>query len=142
MAKNMYEIFAEVEAAKTKQERIEALQRNDCYALQNVLQLALHPDIKFLIDKAPKYKPDDSPAGLSYSSIHQELGRIYLMLEGHPRIPENLTQQRREQILVQMLEALEAKEAEVFMNMILKKLKVKGLDAKTVREAFPGLIPD
>jgi hypothetical protein len=35
---------------------------------------------------------------------------------------------------------LEAKEAEIFMNMMLKDLKVKGLTPKIVEEAFPGLL--
>jgi hypothetical protein len=63
-----------------------------------------------------------------------------LLVKGHPRCPENLTQERREQILIQMLEALEGKESVVFMNMILKNLKIKGLDEKIVSEAFPNIL--
>jgi hypothetical protein len=44
-------------------------------------------------------------------------------------------------LLIQILEALEASEADVFMNMILKDLKVKGLTYKIVQEAFPDLLP-
>jgi hypothetical protein len=39
-----------------------------------------------------------------------------------------------------MLEALEGKESVVFMNMILKNLKIKGLDEKIVSEAFPNIL--
>jgi hypothetical protein len=38
-----------------------------------------------------------------------------------------------------MLEAMEKREAEVFMNMLLKKQKVKELNAEVVKEAFPNL---
>ena len=52
----------------------------------------------------------------------------------------NLTPQRKEQILIQILEALEKREAEIYMNMLLKKQVVKGLDSKIVKEAFPDLL--
>jgi hypothetical protein len=77
---------------------------------------------------------------MGYNTIHQELGRVYLFSTNSPRVPENLTQKRKEEILIQILEALEAKEAEIFMNMLLKKQNVNGLTAAIVKEAFPGLL--
>jgi hypothetical protein len=76
---------------------------------------------------------------MSYSSIHQELGRVYLFEKNNPRTSPDLNVKRREQILIQILEVLEKREAEVFMNMLMKKQKVKGLDASIVHEAFPDL---
>lgn len=142
MAKNMYEIFDEFEAAKTKNEKIEVLQKNKNFALTNVLMYAFDPNIHFVFDKMPYYKAEDVPPGMSYSSIHHELDRMYLLIKDHPRASPNLTMQRREQLLIQMLEALEPREAIIFINMILKNLKIKGLDAKIVKEAFPGLLPE
>lgn len=142
MKKNFYEIFEEFESAQTRADKIALLQANNSKAMYALLQMAFHPDIEFLIDKAPPYKPDDSPPGLGYSCIDQELERIYLFVKDHPRIPPGLTQERREKILCSMLEALEAKEALVLLNMILKDLKVKGLTPKIVKEAFPGILPD
>ena len=142
MKKNLYEIFEEFEKAPTKDEKIAVLRNNDRVDLYAVVQMAFHPNIEFLVDRVPYYKPDDAPPGMGYSSIQQELDRIYLFVKDHPRIPPGLTQQRREQILIQMLEALEAKEANVLMNMILKNLKVKGLTAKLAKEVWPGILPD
>ena len=62
--------------------------------------------------------------------------------KNNPRVDPNLSYERKEQILIQILEALEAQEAEVFMNMLLKKQKVKGLTQAIVKEAFPGLISE
>jgi hypothetical protein len=78
---------------------------------------------------------------LGYTSIAQELGRAYLFEEGNPRVEPNLTYERKEKILIQILEALEKREAEVFLNMLLKDLKVKNLDYRIVNEAFPDLLP-
>jgi len=137
--KNIYEIFDEFEKAETKQDRIAVLRNNDNYALRNVLRGTFDPDVVFTVEKVPNYKPSDSPPGLAYTSINQELGRVYLFEKNNPRTDPNLSDARKDQILVQMLEAMEKREAEVFMNMILKKQKVKGLNDKIVKEAFPNL---
>lgn len=137
--KNIYEIFDEYENATTKEERIQVLKKNGNYALRSVLKGTYDPHLQFVIDKVPLYKPSDAPPGLGYTSIHQELGRIYLFTKDDPRVAPTLTEKRKEQILIQILEALEKREAEVFMNMILKKQKVKNLNAEIVSEAFPGL---
>ena len=137
--KNVYEIFEEFEKAKTKDEKIQVLRKNTCWALRNVLQGTFDPNIKFTVERVPLYKPGDSPPGMSYTSLHQELGRVYLFQEGNPKVPANLSEKRKEEILIQILEALEEKEAQVFMNMLLKKQKVPGLNAKIVKEAFPDL---
>lgn len=137
--KNIYEIFDEFAKAETKQGRIEVLRKNDNQALRHVLRGSFDPSIEFAVESVPYYKPSDAPAGLGYTSINVELGRAYLFQKEHPKLDPNLTTERREKILIQILEALEAREAEVFMNMILKKQKVSGLNAKIVREAFPDL---
>lgn len=137
--KNIYEIFDEYENAATKEERIEVLKKNGNYALKSVLKGTYDPTLQFVIDRVPLYKPSDAPPGLGYTSIHQELGRVYLFQKDNPRVAPTLTQKRKEQILAQILEALEKREAEVFMNMLLKKQTVKNLNADIVREAFPDL---
>ena len=138
--KNIYEVFDDFAKLKTRAEKIDLLRSDRRRVLKDVLQGAFSPNIQFVFDKPVEYKPSDAPPGLGYTSIEQELKRIYLFIKDHPRVAPELTQQRKEHILIQILEALESREAEVYMNMILKDLKVKGLDEKLVREAFPGLI--
>jgi len=137
--KNCYEVFDEFEKAPTKQDKINILRGNATYALREVLRGTYCPNIQFVFEQVPLYKPGDSPPGMSYSSIHQELGRVYLFEKNNPRTSPDLSVKRREQILIQILEVLEKREAEVFMNMLMKKQKVKGLDASIVHEAFPDL---
>lgn len=138
--KNIYEIFDEFTKAPSKNEKIDVLRKNKSMALITVLQGSFDPKIEFNVDKVPLYKPSDSPPGLGYSSLALELNRLYLFIKDHPKIPPGLTEKRRQQILMQMLEVLEKREAEVFMNMLMKKQKVPGLTSKIVEEAFPGIL--
>lgn len=138
--KNVYEIFEEVSKTNSKNEKMQILRNNATYALKNVLKGTFDPNISFVFDKIPEYKPSDAPPGLGYSSIHQELGRVYLFEQNSPKVSPSLTMKRKEEILIQMLESLEKKEAEVFANMLLKKQKVKGLTYNLVKETFPDLL--
>jgi len=140
MKKNIHEIFEEFEQASSRKDKIAVLQKNDSYALRQVLKGSFDPKIEFIIEKVPYYSPSDAPIGLGYTNISQELKRVYLFQKDNPKRDPNLSKERVEVILIQMLENLEAKEAVVFMNMLLKKQKVKGLTDKIVQEAFPGLI--
>lgn len=142
MAKNLYEVFDEFQAASNREEKIAALRNNNSYALQCVLRGTFHPNIRYVIDETPQYRKSDSPPGMGYSSIALELDRIYLLEENHPRTSPSLTLDRKKVILSQMLESIEAREADILAGMIMKKLPVKGLTYKLVQEAFPGLLPD
>lgn len=141
MNQNIYEIFRDFERAPDRASKIAVLQKNKRQTLLDVLQGAFHPDIKYLIKSKPSYRKSDAPAGLGYSSIDVEMKRVYLFVDGSNSAPKELTDVRRQHLLVQILESLEALEADVFMNMILKDLKVKGLTYKIVQEAFPELLP-
>ena len=140
--KNIYEVFDEFKTAKTKEERLAILRNNDSWALKNVLMGAFHPNVKFVITKIPKFKAEIAPAGLAYNHMTDALSRVYLFMEGHPKVAPNLTIERKEQLLIQILESLEKNEAEVFANMIKKDLKIPHLTAKLANEAFPGLLPE
>lgn len=140
--KNVYEVFDDFRNATTKQDRLDVLRRNDSYALKNVLLGAFNPEIKFTIKKVPEYKKIDIPPGLSYSHMTDALSKVYLWVEGNPKRPEGLTEKRATELLLQLLESLEPKEAEVFSAMIRKDLKIPHLTQKLVNEAFPGLLPE
>jgi hypothetical protein len=140
--KNIYEVFDEFKKAKTKEERLSILRNNDSWALKNVIMGALHPDVKFVIKKIPNFKAEIAPAGLAYNHMTDALSKVYLFMENNPKVSPNLTLERKEQLLIQILESLEKHEAEVFANMIKKDLKVPHLTAKLANEAFPGLLPE
>lgn len=136
------EIFDEIKQRESKEDKIAVLRYNSSWALRNVLKRTFDPNIKFVINRVPSfYVPNDAPDGLGYTTIAQELDRAYLFELDNPKVSPNLTLERKEQLLVQILEALEKTEADVYMNMILKDQKVEGLTYEIVKEAFPDLLP-
>ena len=140
--KNVYEVLDDFRNATTKQDRLDVLRRNNSFALKSILQGALDPRVKFTIKEVPKYNKVDVPPGLSYSHMSDALSKVYLWTEGNPKRPEGLTEKRATELLLQLLESLEPKEAEVFAAMIRKDLKIPHLTQKLVNEAFPGLLPE
>ncbi len=140
--KNMYEIFEEFEKAPSKETKQAVLRKNYNSVVESVLRGTYHPKVKYVIERVPYYKPDkESPVGMSYSNMATEIQRAYLFEQNHPRVSPNLTQDKKEKLLIEILETLESKEAIVYMNMILKREQAKGLDYKFVKETFPDLLP-
>lgn len=139
--KNVYEIFDEFRLAKTKTERLDVLKKNSNYALLSVLKGAMDDKIVFVDMKIPEYRHDtEIPPGMSYSNMTEELRRVYLFVKDNPKTPSGLTEKRRTEILIQILESLEKREAEVFVAMLEKDLKIPYLTPALVNEAFPQLL--
>lgn len=139
--KNIYEIFDEFEEAKNKQQRMDVIGRNLSKVLTEVLQLGFHPEPKWYFDELPEsYVVKDVPAGMSYAKLSTEMRKLYLFQKGN-EIADKLTDKKREQLLVELLQNLEPREAEVIMGIFRKDFGVKGLDYKFVKEAFPAMLP-
>lgn len=139
--KNIYEIFDEFEEAKTKKERLDVIQRNLSKTLVSVFELTYHPDIDWLIKEMPdNYKVPDTKPGISLCQLSTELRKLYLFRKGSPQA-EALTDRKRNELLIQLLESLEPREAEVIIGIFKKDQGVKGLNYKFVKEAFPNLLP-
>lgn len=139
MTKNIHEVFEELEAAPHKDAAKAILKYNMTPGMKGVLRANFHPGIKFVIDEIPKYRVNDAPIGLGDTSIHKEINRVYIFEQNNPRVDPNLTLERKKQILTQILESLEAKEAKVFSDMIMKRIKVKHLSKKLIEEVFPDM---
>ena len=116
--KNIYEVFDDFAKAPSREEKINILRSNSGYALDAVLRGTFHPYIKYVFENIPNYKKSDDPPGLSYTSIHQELGRVYLFEENNPKVASNLTLDRKKYLLIQMLESLEAREADILAGLL------------------------
>ncbi len=140
MRKNLYEIFDEITKAPDTAARMALLRQNETPALVEFLKGVYNPDVKFAVTSIPKYRPSDAPPGLGLTSMDMELKRAYLFQVEHPKKPRELSAKRQEQILIQVLESLEAREAELFGNMLLKKLDVPTMSRGLAEVAFPGRI--
>mgnify|MGYP003345918516 CR=1 FL=1 len=108
--------------------------------MRNVLLGTFHPSVTFNVKDIPDFHRETIPAGMAYNNMTGALDRAYLFTEGNPRVPAGLTEKRKMEILIQILESLEEKEADVYSGMLMKDLKVPYLTEALVSEAFPGLL--
>lgn len=140
--KSLYEVFDEFELAKTKKDRMDVIARNLSQTLVDVLKMTYHPDILWKVKELPEnYRvPTDMLPGITHDTLNRQIRRMYVFRANDPTA-EKLTDARRNELLIQMLESLEPREAEILLGIFQKDLGVKGLDYKFVKEAFPQLLP-
>lgn len=139
MTKNIYEVFDELEAAPHADAAKAILFYNMTPGMRGVLRANFHPGIKFVFDEIPAYRENDAPIGLGDTSIHKEINRVYIFEQNNPRVDPNLTLERKKLILTQILEALEAREAKIFADMLMKRIQVKHLTKELIEEVFPDM---
>ena len=140
--KNIYEVFDEFEKADSKKERMLVIEKNLSQTLVKVLELTYHPNFEWLVTEMPEnYKvPTDMLPGISSNQLSTQIKKLYLFRKGDPSAAQ-LTPEKRNQLLLQLLESMEPREAEVVIGIFQKDQGVKGLTYKFVKEAFPALIP-
>ena len=132
-----HEILTKVNNKKDKKGKIEVLQKYDTKELRMLMKLAFDPKLKWLVpESTPPYKINEAPLGTTdHVWLKSEINRVFHFLEGgNPQ----LTTMKRENMFVQMLEALSAEEAKVLLQAKDKELNkhYKGLTANLVKEAF------
>ena len=83
--------------------------RNDS-ALTMLFRYAFVPENKFLLPEGdPPFKPDAAPIGMSMGTLRQELKRLYIFCRA------DLSPARREDLFVQLLEAVHPTEAALLL---------------------------
>lgn len=139
MLLNIHEILEETDKLEGKEAKIAYLQKNSSQALKLVLQCFFHPDVHFYTTVIPAgYKPNDSPIGMGYVNLHSEWKQLRYFIANRPEAA-NIKPAKLDRLLLQFLETLEAKEAEVIIHMMKKDFKPYGLRKTVVKEAFPDL---
>ena len=108
-------IFEDIAAANSFEARRKVLLENESNPLKDLLRYAFHPDIKFALPSgAPPYKTVGSPDEYNPTYLYPNIRKFYLYIEGGH---DGLTQLRREQLFVSMLESLHPKEADVVIQV-------------------------
>jgi len=140
--KQIYEIFDEFENAKTKQEKLNVIGNNLSQTLVDILKLTYHPDYQWKVKELPENYtvPNDVLPGITYDSLNSQLRRLYIFRSGDPTA-EQLTEKRRTELLFQILNSIEPREAEIIIGIFQKDQGVKGLNYKFIKEAFPNMLP-
>jgi len=127
---------------KSKEEKITILRNNSTRALRHILYTAFSENLEFNLSKIrPKdLKIEDQPVGLSYNSLYKQSRklRIFIKNNGYDNVSEN----KRKQILLEMLESVDNDERELLLQILFdRKLKIS-LEYDVVKEAFPELLPE
>jgi hypothetical protein len=132
----MSEILDKVAKAKTKKQKVELLRQHNTDALRMVLKSSFDPRIEWDLPEGDvPYTPNEAPEGTEHNMLVHEARTLYHYIKGgNPK----LTQNRRENMFIQLLEGLHQSEAEIVISAKDKGLhrKYKGLSANVVREAF------
>jgi hypothetical protein len=137
--KQIYEVIEECKLADSMEGVLNILNQNGSLVLQKVLYYTYHPRAKWYISEFPKdYKEPDTLPGVSISNLYTEIRRLYLFQVGHPEAAK-LTEQRRNELLLQTLEGMERKEAEVFVDIMKGDLGIQGLNYEEISKVFPDL---
>jgi hypothetical protein len=138
MRLGIFQILEKAAEQKAAADKIAVLQANAGPALYTILKYAYDPNIVWdLPEGEPPYKPCPFPA--QEMRLFAEIRRLYLFLEGgNP----NLTKLRRETLFIELLESVHPSDAKILVSIKDKKLPYKGITAKLVKEAFPGLIEE
>lgn len=135
-------VLTEAASKAKKDKRIEILHKNDHVALRIFLAVALNPHVKWDLPEGDvPYKPNEL-AHDQEGVLYNEMRKLYLFLkpnhiykESNPR----LTQEKRKQLFIQLLEQVDREDAKFLIAASHKKLPVK-LSKETIEEAFPGLL--
>ena len=139
--KNVYEIFDEFELAESKEEKLKVIERNLSKTLVDVLYLTFHPNYEWKYNEFPEnYKIPDTKPGISICQLSTEMRKLYLFRKGDPSA-EQLSERKSRELLLQFLESLEPREAEVVMGIFKKNQGVTGLNYEFVKECFPDMLP-
>ena len=132
----MSEVLDKVAKAKTKKQQVELLRQHNTDALRMVLKSSFDPRIEWDLPEGDvPYTPNDAPEGTEHNMLVHEARTLYHYIKGgNPQ----LTQNRRENMFIQLLEGLHQDEAEIIVSAKDKGLhrKYKGLSSNVVREAF------
>ena len=130
------EILEKVSKVKTKKEKVTILQQYNHDALRMVIKSSFDPKIEWALpDGDVPYTRNDAPEGTEHSSLSYESRKLYHFIKG---ADNQISQNKRETMFVQMLEGLHESEAAVLVAAKDKKLHqmYKGLSKNVVVEAF------
>jgi hypothetical protein len=138
MRLGIFQILEQASALKSTEDKINFLRQNQNPALQTILRYAYDPTIVWdLPEGAPPFKECPYPA--QELRLMSEVRRLYLFIKGgNP----NLTKLRREALYIELLESIHPSDAAILVAIKEKKIPYKGITAKLVKEAFPGLIAE
>ena len=130
------EILDKVSKLKTKKEKVAWLKDQNTDGLRMVIKSSFDPKKRWLLPPGDvPFNRNDAPAGTEHTDLHMEAKKLYHFIDGGNNA---ITQNKRENLFIQMLEGLQENDADVLVAAKDKSLhrKFKGLSDNVVKEAF------
>jgi len=121
--------------AKDKQKAKQYLINNKTPMLKLLFKYLLDKEVTFYRKECPPFTPDASAREASVSILEQELKRFYIFEAGYDRC----SLERKDQLLVQILEMLKEEEALLVCNLLQRKNPYKKITKQFVLEVFPEM---
>jgi len=134
----MHEVLQKVSNAKTKKEKIKLLQEMNSNALRMLLIINFDDSVVSMLPPGNvPYTPNDAPEGTEHTILEKEARLLHHFFKGG----SNVSQVKRENMFVQMLEGLNAGEAEALILAKDKKIGKRWKITKAcVSEAYPSIV--
>tara|TARA_S200000501_G_scaffold246475_1_gene230810 strand:- start:2103 stop:2522 length:420 start_codon:yes stop_codon:yes gene_type:complete len=134
----MHEVLQKVSNAKTKKEKIKLLQEMNSNALRMLLIINFDDSVVSMLPPGNvPYTPNDAPEGTEHTILEKEARLLHHFFKGG----SNVSQVKRENMFVQMLEGLNAGEAEALVLAKDKKIGKRWKITKAcVSEAYPSIV--
>ena len=134
----MHEVLQKVSNAKTKKEKIKLLQEMNSNALRMLLIINFDDSVVSMLPPGNvPYTPNDAPEGTEHTMLEKEARLLHHFFKGG----SNVSQVKRENMFVQMLEGLNAGEAEALILAKDKKIGKRWKITKAcVSEAYPSIV--
>ncbi len=133
----MHEVLQKVSNAKTKKEKVTLLKKYNTQALRSLFIINFDETVISLLPQGDvPYEPNDAPEGTEHTILEKEARLLHHFFKGG----SNVSQVKRENMFIQMLEGLNKGEAEVLCLAKDRKLGKRWKITKAcVSEAFPGI---
>jgi hypothetical protein len=135
MLHSLSEIVTKATEIKTKEEKIAWLRMHDCAPLRTVLKYMYDSKVEFLIPNTPPPWKKNGYIGVE-GMLYKETRRLRIFIKGGGY--DQISQTKREQLFISLLEDVDDKDADLLVKMIAQK-PLKGLSRAVVQEAFPYL---
>ena len=134
----MHEVLQKVSNAKTKKEKIKLLQEMNSNALRMLLIINFDDSVVSMLPPGDvPYTPNDAPEGTEHTMLEKAARLLHHFFKGG----SNVSQVKRENMFVQMLEGLNAGEAEALILAKDKKIGKRWKITKAcVSEAYPSIV--
>ena len=131
------EVLQKVSNAKTKPEKVKILQDYNTPALRQILIANFDESVVSMLPEGEvPYTPNEAPEETEHTRLVHENRKLYLFFNGGSAV----SQTRRENLFIQLLEGLQKGEAEVLCLMKDKKLgKRWNITKQCVEEAYPDI---